>query len=280
MPPIQILFGTDGSAAAAAGIDLLRRLPLPEGSAIHVVSAVDAQPTTTETGSWSRLAALTERAREEAAGFAREAGEQLVRPGVRVTTEVRSGKPADEVCRAAADAGADLIVIGPTGRAGLESIILGSVADSIVKRAQASVLVARPVRHELRRVIVATDGSANAERAVRKVGRLPLPAESCVVLTHVLETQRIMTHEELQAVEPARSILDTARASIAESGHSVETQVRSGDPREELLDQAREIGADLIVCGARGASLIEGLLWGSVADRLVKHAPCSVLVVK
>jgi nucleotide-binding universal stress UspA family protein len=59
----------------------------------------------------------------------------------------------------------------------------------------------------------------------------------------------------------------------------VTTAVREGDPASEIQAAAVEMGADLIVAGARGASLIRGLVVGSVADRLLRSREASVLLV-
>ena len=66
--------------------------------------------------------------------------------------------------------------------------------------------------------------------------------------------------------------------------------MREGDPAQEILKLGAEpepvtsakpeVEADLIIAGARGVSLLERLTVGSVADRLLKHAPCSVLLVR
>ncbi len=63
--------------------------------------------------------------------------------GVRVRTRLRPGVPADEIVRAAADEGADLIVMGTTGRTGLAHVLLGSVAERVVRRATCPVLTVR-----------------------------------------------------------------------------------------------------------------------------------------
>jgi nucleotide-binding universal stress UspA family protein len=55
--------------------------------------------------------------------------------------------------------------------------------------------------------------------------------------------------------------------------------VRTGNPATEILELAERRRADLIVAGARGVSLLEGLLVGSVAERLLREARCSVLIV-
>src|SRR5262249_39640581 len=76
-----------------------------------------------------------------------------------------------------------------------------------------------------------------------------------------------------------RRLLEDARARLTAAGRRTETVLREGDPTEQLQALAAERGADLILAGARGASLIEGLLVGSVADRLLKSPTCSVLLV-
>ena len=55
--------------------------------------------------------------------------------------------------------------------------------------------------------------------------------------------------------------------------------IRDGDPKREILDAAREIGADLIVTGARGMGGFRGLVLGSVSRAISKAASCSTLVV-
>jgi nucleotide-binding universal stress UspA family protein len=67
-------------------------------------------------------------------------------PGPDVTTErrLREGETSDEILRAAADSGADLIVMGTHGRSGLRHLLLGSVADKVVRQAHCPVLTVRP----------------------------------------------------------------------------------------------------------------------------------------
>jgi nucleotide-binding universal stress UspA family protein len=67
---------------------------------------------------------------------------------------------------------------------------------------------------------------------------------------------------------------------LAEPGRRVTAEVKSGDPADMLLETVREREADLIVVGARGLSARDRYLMGSVAGNVLRHAPCSVLVVK
>ena len=124
--------------------------------------------------------------------------------------------------------------------------------------------------------------------------RLPLPGHSQVVAAHILRPERLpvgadqMDPDELDRLEThlrhdrevdAEALLERLVLPFGESGRTVTHAVREGDPAHELISLAEETGADLIVAGARGVSLVRGLIVGSVADRLLQHAPCSVLLV-
>ena len=67
---------------------------------------------------------------------------------------------------------------------------------------------------------------------------------------------------------------------LRQRGLEVEILVREGYPATVIEDEARSIGADLIVIGTRGQGGIKHLLLGSVAERVVQKAPCPVLTVK
>ena len=77
-----------------------------------------------------------------------------------------------------------------------------------------------------------------------------------------------------------RSSLVTGQ--IGAKGLKTETVLRVGKPYEEIVDAAKELGADLIVIGSHGYSGVGRLLLllGSNAERVVRYAPCAVLVVK
>jgi nucleotide-binding universal stress UspA family protein len=183
-------------------------------------------------------------------------------------------------------------VVGSRGLTGIERFFLGSVARRVAKLCPRPVLVARALRSQLREAIVATDGSEHAAHAVRFAASLPLPEGAQITLIHVVRPQHSFRlplqspdHEhkiaEMQQKQEAigRELLVSAQEILAIPGQPAGTDLRVGDPAAEILRLAEERSADLIVAGARGVSLIEGLLMGSVADRLLKHAPCSVLIV-
>jgi len=80
--------------------------------------------------------------------------------------------------------------------------------------------------------------------------------------------------------EDAEKALGERAERLRAGGASVEARVSEGHPTDVILAAARELPADLIVIGTKGLSGLKHLVLGSVAERVVQHAPCSVLTVK
>jgi nucleotide-binding universal stress UspA family protein len=155
------------------------------------------------------------------------------------------------------------------------------------------VLVARSLRHQLREVVVGVDGSEAAARAAAFARRMPLPAEAGFTVAHVVRTSELHDghiaretgfFEQLDEVgrrrrDAAERLVNGLVAELEAEGRRASVAIREGDPTACLVELIGERDADLIVAGARGESLIRALVVGSVADRLLKAAPCSVLLV-
>jgi nucleotide-binding universal stress UspA family protein len=80
--------------------------------------------------------------------------------------------------------------------------------------------------------------------------------------------------------KPAKELLARAAKSLTDAGFKTETLLREGDVRETILDTAQEWKADLIVMGSHSHRGARRFLLGSVAESVVRHAPCSVEVVR
>jgi nucleotide-binding universal stress UspA family protein len=291
---MRVLMATDGSKEAVAACRFLSMLPLTPGSAIQVASVVTDRLFPGYEVYWTLADQVLRAERDRAERVAQVAAETLAREGIEVTTAVRSGTPAREILQAAEEFDAGMVVLGSKGLTGLEGFLLGSVARTVAKRCERPVLVARAPRSDLREVILAVDGSDHAAHAVQFGACLPLPEGARRTLVHVVRPFRsypdylyLDPEEHQTAVQEVRrkqdeigaGVLGEARQRLAAWGARAETELLVGDPATEILRLARDRNADLIVAGARGVTLIEGLLMGSVADRLLKDAPCSVLIV-
>jgi nucleotide-binding universal stress UspA family protein len=136
------------------------------------------------------------------------------------------------------------------------------------------------------RVLLAMDGSKGSLAAAAYLGELPLLPPTTVRIVAVVALP-VFALDVASAPELKRSVLDRAqgvvedtRAALAARGFAIETDVPMGDPRAEIVRQAEEWGADLVVLGARGLGKVKRFLLGSVSDGVARHAHCPVLVVK
>jgi nucleotide-binding universal stress UspA family protein len=136
------------------------------------------------------------------------------------------------------------------------------------------------------RVLLATDGSDNANAAAACLAGFPLPEDAAVQVVTVAafapSSLDLPTVRDFKTVlrQEAHAVANAACAVLAKHVRTVEAVVLQGDPREELVRLAEEWPADLVVVGARGLSGMSEWLLGSVSLALARHAPCPVLVVK
>jgi len=137
----------------------------------------------------------------------------------------------------------------------------------------------------MRNLLVAVDGSEYSEAAVRVAGELVRQhGAASLTLLNVIE---VVTSDAGPVEVPGSpgdpevwATFARPREILAESGIEPKLLLREGDPANEIVETARVGGYDLIVVGHRGLSPVKAFLLGSVSDRVVAHAPCSVLVVR
>ncbi|MEO6857613.1 MAG: universal stress protein [Solirubrobacteraceae bacterium] len=130
-------------------------------------------------------------------------------------------------------------------------------------------------------IVVGYDGSDAARRGLARARHLGVEASTILVVAVAADVRSGGLGLELSA-QPfdAERILDDAREWLGErQGVTVETRAEAGDPAVVLVDIARHVGAGLIILGRRGGDFVARTLLGSVAQRVVQHAPCDVLVV-
>jgi nucleotide-binding universal stress UspA family protein len=138
------------------------------------------------------------------------------------------------------------------------------------------------------KILLATDGSREAELAGQTAADIAQKTDSELHVLHVLASP-LATHDP-SSFEPEvwarleqreRKTLEDVVGKIEASGGKVEgSHHTAGRPDAEIVALAEEIGAGLIVMGARGIGGIRRALTGSVSDSVVRHAHCPVLVVR
>lgn len=143
----------------------------------------------------------------------------------------------------------------------------------------------------VRRVLAPTDFSDNAAPAVRYAAGLAEKFGAELVLLHVVPDAVLVLPDAVmptpvpgpdltEMAASARSGLARVVADLNLARLNPRTEVRVGVPAEEVDAAAKELGADLICVGTHGRTGLAHLLLGSVAERIVRHAPCPVLVVR
>jgi nucleotide-binding universal stress UspA family protein len=141
------------------------------------------------------------------------------------------------------------------------------------------------------RILLAVDGSSPSQEAIDELASRPWPTASTMRIISVVRAYMptatefvpgALTTQEVrqQHLEHAEDIALRAAERLAKAGLHVDTIVREGDPRTQIVDEATEWRADLIVVGSHGHTGLTRLLLGSVAQAVVTHAPCSVEVVR
>jgi len=131
-------------------------------------------------------------------------------------------------------------------------------------------------------IVVGTDGSETAREAVRQATRLAAAVGARIELVSAYEPvpEEPPAGWSVSSRPAVEEALRAAAEEITAAGVDVATYARRGDPAAALLDVAEERRADLIVVGNKGRTGAERFLLGSVPNKVVHHAPCSVLVIR
>jgi nucleotide-binding universal stress UspA family protein len=200
---------------------------------------------------------------EEAARLAAEAG-------VSASYELREAKYAIDVLLPESKE-RDLLVLGTHGNSRAKGILFGSTASEAAHGTERPLLIAREAPGSEpfpKDILVASDGSDGSWNPVRAAARLAATFNSKVHVVHVTDGKHDVDQPTLEA-----QIAELAEASGSEPGLTK----RDGNATKEIVSAAKEKGSSLIVAGRRGLKGLKSL--GSVSERIVGSAECSVLLV-
>jgi len=141
-----------------------------------------------------------------------------------------------------------------------------------------------------RPIVVPTDFSEGANGALGQAIRLAKLLGQRIELLHVYPIPPYLATGAFPAVAPpppptpeilegVQSQLETLAETIRQAGVECQTATREGDAAERIVDHAAKLDADIIVVGTHGRTGWRRALLGSVAELVLRHAPCPVLVV-
>ena len=294
----NVLATTDFSAESQSGVRYAVALARKLGAAVallHVIerpsrmAGMEAVPLACDDSEWAALAGaqLKKLALRES------------KKDLRLTTRLRTGKPFHEICAAAAESSADLIVIATHGYSGAQRVLLGSTAECVVRHAPCPVLTVRqpaalaPIsktpRLRLKRILVPLDFSDLSKAALPWAAYLAAQFEAEIVLFHVVEKfpidqllgSELLNHTLVPLMKQAEADLEALATGLRKAtGINTSGVVREGKPFEQICRAAETSGADLIVQTTHGYTGLKHVWLGSTAERVVRHAVCPVLVVR
>ena len=139
------------------------------------------------------------------------------------------------------------------------------------------------------KILIAIDNSKYSEAAINGVANYFKPQATEIRILHVLtpivlaalpQMSRGYAPELEEQAKEARALVDKYAQKLRAEGYPVEAFVESGEVRDAIIDTAARWHADLILLGSHGHKGMGRLLLGSVAESVVRHANCSVLVVR
>jgi nucleotide-binding universal stress UspA family protein len=210
---------------------------------------------------------------------------------------VDSTRPQDAINREAVSQNADLIVMGSRRRPATSVVVLGSTAEAVCRTAPCSVLVTRLTAGrdasigngnlELKKLLVATDFSSDSGLALHYGLSLAQEYQSELHLVHVITGAKSTDAEIAWTSQESEGAYHAAARRLQESipaevhlWSNVTHAVREGRAYREIVSYAVEKEIDLICLGAHGQGSKLGTLFGTNTDRVLRQAPCPVLVVR
>lgn len=291
-----ILVATDFSETADLALDRALELAASHESEITLVHVMQADlPPLAAPEMIVVPPNFEEMLREACVGGLSQAASRVREAGLRVSTHLEQGRAASQIAACADAIAADLIMLGTRGNTGFKRLLLGSVAEEVVRIADQPVLTVHPgdVRsiEPVRRLLFPTDFSEAADQALAAATLLLMGSEDAeIILVHTYHIAPMVVPlggfgngTSPMLVANAHQFAETAAApsvaALRAGGFRVEVVIERGDPAEVVTELASERDVDIIVMGTRGHSKWRQFLLGSTAERIVEHATCPVLTV-
>lgn len=170
----------------------------------------------------------------------------------------------------------DLVAVGSHGRSGFARLMLGSVAETLIRSVAIPVLVARSSREEkpelaVRDILVPVNFTPHSEKGVEIASELASRFGARLHIIHAVEGKG-------SREKAFRELCDWVPSSSRRQCEIKEV-VREGNAAEQVVLAAREESVDLVVLGAEHRPFLEFTTLGTTAERVVRHSPCSTLVL-
>lgn len=284
-----VLVTLDGSKLSERALKVAESIVTSRGNArIALLRALE----TPRLSAWlpAEMLPLYEREKEMVAQYLEAHRSELEKKGIEAWTILAPGPgPVEAVVAECSKQGIALVVISSHGETGWIKTFLGSNAEKIARVVPSRILVVKGEEEPqlpFQRLLIPLDGSKMAESALPVAldvapggsALITLMGVSVVFQGHAFEGDlRTMVEPDYKRIQ---DYLDQQVEWLVGQGYQVETTIRRGAPAEEILKFASEDKTDLILMTSHGRTGLAAWLYGSVAERILRHSACSVLVIK
>ena len=296
----NVLFATDFSSTSEAALPYAAAICRRFGSTLHTVHVLSDTGLLMMTGGvdYVSLGTLYEDAHTEAKEKLDQISERI--HGIPHRNHVRHGQVWKSLADVIEANEVNLIVVGTHGRTGLGKLLLGSVAEAILRHAPCPVLTVgpqvcgrakllslgshgrdlAPLELELRQILFATNFRSNSARVAQEAIALAKAFCSRLTLLHVIEDYSQLGRRPGPIEDGVRRLQELIPLNASLEYHP-EIRLEFGLPAEQILKVASDCEADMIVLGARSWSEVGGthLPW-SAAHHVIAGAHCPVLTIR
>ncbi|HSL05486.1 MAG TPA: universal stress protein [Nitrospiraceae bacterium] len=297
---MRILCAVDGSECSQWGVQALEALADREPEDVTLLHVVDPSALRAGKGrnpvAEKRALAAMEKAGgillREAEHLARVAlGQAATSPHTTLHHVLAHGPLAKTIVQQARRVKADLILIGSRGLSDIRGFLLGSISRQVSLIAPCSLLVVKQPIPQLTHVVLAVDDSKHSRTAARFLRSRILPESATTTILSSAErpvtdlavrylSKAQIAELERPVAERSTRLVTTLRDEFLKEGYVVNTDVQMGHVIDTIVKQVEADHADLLVIGSRDLTKSERLHLGSVSESLLRHAPCSVLIVR
>lgn len=295
----RVLVATDFSDCATHALDYAGFLAKAHAAPVDILHVTELLPDMDPAGPAADL--YFKERRLIADGLLQQLVDRYAETGVPAQSRQRLGIPSQQINQVAGECGVDLVVLGSHGRSDLADLALGSTAERVVRGAPCPVFTVRAkpqyrtstgdqprtpspcVRH----ILSPVDFSDCALEALDYATQLAAQLHADLTILHVMEpvyydlelgSGHIM--EEPAKRKEAEERLDDLTDKLASSGLDINTHVRGGVAPDAIVAAAYHIPTDLIVMGTHGRRGLSRFSSGSVAEAVLRQAPCPVVTLR
>ena len=283
-----LLVPLDGSPLSEAALPYAEAIAEATGASLHLLSVVERDLSLPYAYMGMRVADMERRvveADERNLGtrglYLASKVAALQAQGLTVSRAVVLGDPVDAILAAASQDDVTMVVMASRGRGAVGRMLVGSVADAVVRTGPRPTLIVRPEyvripprKTRFEQLAVGLDGSPAAEAALPLAGEL---ASTTGATLHMVRVEPAPNYAQEDTTASARAYLMQARDQLPQS-LSVETVVLQGNPAESLEELVVRERIDLMLMTTRGRGGLRRLLLGSTAEALVRAGVPTLLL--